>query len=60
MLGKEHMESRISNRMEEMEGVRRTTGISSIRETKKNSGYQRHSRSRGSRERGSPPIHGSI
>ena len=35
MLGKEHMESRISNRMEEMEGVRRTTGISSIRETKK-------------------------
>lgn len=34
MLEKEHMEPRISNRMEEMEGVRRTTGISSIHKTK--------------------------
>ena len=33
MLEKEHMEARISNRMEEMEGARRATGISSIYKT---------------------------
>ena len=33
MVEKRHMEARISNRMEEMEGVRGTTGISSIYKT---------------------------
>ena len=33
MLGKESMEPQVIKRMEEMEGVRRTTGISSIKET---------------------------
>lgn len=31
---KEHMEPQVTSRMEEMEGVRRTTGISSIKKTK--------------------------
>lgn len=34
MLEKKHMEARISNRIEEIPGVRRTTGISSIHKTK--------------------------
>jgi transposase len=34
MVEKEHMEPQVVSRMEEMEGVRRTTGISSIKKTK--------------------------
>jgi len=34
MVEKEHMEPQVLSRMEEMEGVRRTTGISSIKKTK--------------------------